>query len=116
MTGISWYEAAAFVNWLNTSQNYQAAYQVSYNEGTGEWSMDLWDSAEAWQLGGENLYRHRDAHYFLPSVDEWYKAAYYDPALNVYFDYPTGQNVGDPPTAVTSGRFDCLHERTARRP
>jgi len=28
-TGISWYEAARFVNWLNTNQGYSAAYKFS---------------------------------------------------------------------------------------
>jgi formylglycine-generating enzyme required for sulfatase activity len=41
------------------------------------------------------------AHYFLPSVDEWYKAAYYDPTSGVYYDYPTGSDTA--PTPVTSG-------------
>jgi formylglycine-generating enzyme required for sulfatase activity len=41
------------------------------------------------------------ARYFLPSVDEWYKAAYYDPTSGAYFDYPTGSDSA--PTAVASG-------------
>ena len=41
------------------------------------------------------------ARYFLPSVDEWYKAAYYDPTSGVYYDYPTGSDTA--PTAVASG-------------
>ncbi len=63
--------------------------------------MELWSSADAWQLGGENLYRHKDAQYFLPSEDEWYKAAYYNPGGANYFDYPTGSDTA--PTAVASG-------------
>jgi formylglycine-generating enzyme required for sulfatase activity len=96
---ISWYEAAAFVNWLNTNTGRQAAYQLTW-DGLA-WSMTLWSSADAWQLGGENLYRHKDAFYFLPSEDEWYKAAYYNPAGPNYFLYPTGSNVT--PIAVLSG-------------
>jgi hypothetical protein len=42
--------------------------------------IDLSTSAEAWQLGGENLFRHTDARYWLPSMDKWYKAAYYNPS------------------------------------
>jgi sulfatase modifying factor 1 len=30
--------------------------------------------------------------YFLPTEDEWYKAAYYDGGAGVYYDYPTGSN------------------------
>jgi hypothetical protein len=32
------------------------------------------------------------ARYVLPSVDEWYKAAYYDPTSGIYNDYPTGSD------------------------
>jgi formylglycine-generating enzyme required for sulfatase activity len=78
-TGVSWNEAARFVNWLNTSQGFQAAYK--FTTGGVNDNIALWSSAEAWQLGGENLYRHKDAHYWLPSMDEWYKAAYYDPGV-----------------------------------
>ena len=95
-TGVSWFEAATFVNWLNTSQGYQAAYNF---DGTG--NFQLWSSAEAWQTGGENLFRHKDAYYFLPSTDEWYKAAYFDASSGAYFDYPTGSNTA--PMAVAGG-------------
>jgi hypothetical protein len=70
---MTWYEAAAFVNYLNTSTGHQAAYQIN----AGVTALTLWSSALAWQLDGENLYRHKDAFYFLPSEDEWYKAAYH---------------------------------------
>jgi autotransporter-associated beta strand protein len=95
---IDWYEAAAFVNWLNTSSGYQAAYNLTFS---GNWSMALWNSADAWTLGGTNLYRHNDAVYFLPSENEWYKAAYYNPAGTNYFLYPTGSDTA--PTGVASG-------------
>jgi formylglycine-generating enzyme required for sulfatase activity len=95
---ISWYEAAAFVNWLNTSTGKQAAYNLTFN---GSWSMTLWSSADAWQLGGENLYRHKDAEYFMTSENEWYKAAYYNPDGSNYFLYPTASS--SVPTAVGSG-------------
>ena len=97
---INWYEAAAFVNWLNTSTGNQAAYNLTF---TTSWSMNLWSSADAWQLGGENLYRNKDAVYFLPSENEWVKAAYYKGGgTNTgYWLYPTASNTA--PTAVTSG-------------
>lgn len=94
-TGITWYEATKFVNWLNTSTGHAPAYNFS------EGAFGLWSSSEAWQLGGENLYRHKDAFYFLPSEGEWYKAAYYDGATAVYYDYPTGSDT--PPIAVAGG-------------
>jgi len=96
---ISWYEAAAFVNWLNTSTGKQAAYNLTFSDGN--WSMTLWSSGQAWTAGGENLYRHKNAYYFLPSENEWHKAAYYNPAGSNYFDYPTASDSA--PTAVAGG-------------
>jgi hypothetical protein len=96
---ISWYEAAAFVNWLNTSTGKTAAYDLAWNGSA--WSMNLWSSGQAWTAGGTNLYRNKDAFYFLPSENEWYKAAYYNPGGSDYFLYPTASS--SVPTAVASG-------------
>jgi len=96
---MTWIEMAAFVNFLNTSTDHQAAYQLNASNT----ALTLWSSAEAWQLGGENLYRHKDAYYFLPSEDEWYKAAYHknDGVTANYWNYATGSD--SVPTAVASG-------------
>ena len=96
---IDWYEAAAFVNFLNTNSAKTAAYDLAFSNGS--WSMALWSSEQAWTAGGTNLYRNKDAFYFLPSEDEWYKAAYYNPTGSDYFLYPTGSDTA--PTAVASG-------------
>ena len=96
---LNWYEAAAFVNFLNTSSGKTAAYDLSWS-GT-DWSMALWSSEQAWTAGGTNLYRNKNAFYFLPSENEWYKAAYYNPAGSNYFLYPTASS--SVPTAVASG-------------
>jgi formylglycine-generating enzyme required for sulfatase activity len=96
---VNWYEAAAFVNFLNTSTGNTAAYDLTFSNGS--WSMALWSSEQAWTAGGTNLYRNKDAFYFLPSENEWYKAAYFNPAGSNYFLYPTASNTA--PTAVASG-------------
>ena len=101
-TSVSWNEAARFVNWLNTSQGFQAAYNFTTDGVNAD--IALWSSTDAWQLGGENLYRHKDAHYWLPSMDEWYKAAYYNPNTGEYGDYPSLD--GSVPDAVSSGTAD----------
>jgi formylglycine-generating enzyme required for sulfatase activity len=72
----SWYEAAQFVNYLNTSSGYQAAYKFTGTQGTSNYALGTWSEMDAWE--GENLYRHKDAHYFLPTEDEWVKAAYWN--------------------------------------
>jgi formylglycine-generating enzyme len=103
-TSVSWNEAARFVNWLNTSTGRTPAYkfarqpgEVGYNENS---DILLWDPSDP-GYDPNNLYRNRLAPYVLPSVHEWYKAAYYDPTSGAYFDFPTGSNSA--PTPVASG-------------
>jgi hypothetical protein len=98
-TDISWYEAAAYVNWLNTSKGYQEAYKLTWDGSA--WIMGLWTGEEAWTSGGTNLHRHKNAVYFLPSQSEWIKAAHYNHFGSNYFDYPTASDTA--PTAVVSG-------------
>ena len=74
--GISWYDAARFVNYLNTSSDRSAAYKFDVNG-----SFQLWSSSDD-GYNANNKFRNSKALYFLPSVDEWYKAAYFDPAKN----------------------------------
>jgi len=73
---VTWYDAAQFVNWLNTSTGRHAAYNFTGTLGEGTFSA--WDPEEA--AGGTNLYRHKDAFYYLPTEDEWVKAAYWNGA------------------------------------
>jgi len=97
---VTWYQTAAFVNYLNTSTGHVAAYQLDAESTT----LTLWSSAQAWQAGGENLYRNKDAYYFLPSENEYYKAAYYDPNKvggAGYWKYATGSDAA--PFPVASG-------------
>jgi hypothetical protein len=100
-TGISWNEAARFVNWLNTSSSFSAAYKFS--TGGNNDDIALWTSADA-GYDAANPFRNANAHYYLPSEDEWYKAAYYDPNKSGgagYYNYATGSDTA--PTAVAGG-------------
>ena len=103
-TSLSWYEAAQFINWLNTSNSVsrrRTSCPAPGDVGYGATSnIELWPSGDP-GYNPNNLFRNSQAHYFLPSVDEWYKAAYFDPSGGVYYDYPTGSNSA--PTAVASG-------------
>lgn len=102
-TGVSWNEAARFVNWLNTSQGYSPAYKFAAAPGSGGYNANtdliLWSPSDP-GYNAANQFRNSLANYFLPSADEWYKAAYYDPA-GTYYNYATGSDT--PPTAVASG-------------
>jgi len=97
-TGISWNEAARFVNWLNTSTGNQAAYKFT-TSGVND-NIALWASGDA-GYDASNPYRNSLAKYVLPSYNEWYKAAYYNPTNSTYYDFPNGSNTA--PTAVASG-------------
>ncbi len=71
---VSFYDTLRFSNWLHNGQQ---------GPGTTE------DGAYDMSLGA-GVVRKAGARVFLPSEDEWYKAAYYDGTSSVYYDYPTG--------------------------
>lgn len=74
-TNISWNEAARFVNWLNIREGHPPAYKYT-TSGVND-NIALWVSSDD-GYDPNNEYRNSNAYYFLPSEDEWYKAAYYD--------------------------------------
>ncbi len=92
---VSWIEAALFVNWLNESTGHAPAYKFEDIRGIDPpppnailRGFALWEPGDA-GYDPNNLFRNRRAFYFLPNVDEWYKAAYYDPKTESYFPFPT---------------------------
>jgi formylglycine-generating enzyme required for sulfatase activity len=95
---MSWYESAAFVNWLNTSKGFTPAYNLTWSGST--WSMALWTVGNA-SYDANNQYRSSLAKYFLPSENEFYKAAFGKSVGRGYYLYPTASDTA--PTAVTSG-------------
>ena len=97
-TSVTWNEAARFVNWLNTSTGNQAAYKFT-TSGVND-NIALWQDGDA-GYDVNNKYRNSLAKYFLPSYNEWYKAAYYDPSNSTYYNFATGSDTA--PTSVASG-------------
>jgi formylglycine-generating enzyme len=59
---VSFYDAIRFANWLNNGQ------------GSGDTETGAYTLAD-----GTGVIRNAGATWFLPTGDEWYKAAYYDP-------------------------------------
>jgi integrase/recombinase XerD len=92
---LSWFEAALFVNWLNTSTGNSPAYNFDANG-----DFQLWQPGDAGYKSA-NAFRNSQSRYVLPSVDEWYKAAFYDPVTDQFFDFPNGSNIA--PIPVASG-------------
>ena len=99
-TGISWIEAAKFVNYLNVSSGNAMAYK--FNAGG---TFQLWSSTDA-GYNPTNAYRNSLAKYFLPSTDEWYKAAFGSPT-GIWSDYSNGLNT--PPEMTTGGSTGAVY-------
>lgn len=111
-TGISWNQAARFVNWLNTSNGYSPAYKFTSQPGDAGYNsnenIQLWAVTDS-GYNPDNQYRNSNAYYFLPSEDEWYKAAYYNGIDDSYYLYATQQNTA--PTAVSEGSSGAVYDQ-----
>jgi len=93
--GISWNEAATYVNWLNTSKGYQAAYKFSGS------TFQLWSSTDV-GYNANNMFRNSLAKYVIANSDEWYKAAYGN-LDGTWNNFPTGSdNIPDPVASGTA--------------
>ena len=114
-TGVTWNEAARFVNWLNTSSGFQPAYKFSTQPGDVDYdsneNIQLWEDGEA-GFNAANPFRNSQAQFVLSSWDEWYKAAYHDATAGTagtYFSYPTGSDtVPDGIDVVGDTVFDAV--------
>ena len=92
-TGVSWYGAATYVNWLNTSTGGTAAYK--FVGGT----FQLWAPTDA-GYNANNMFRNSLAKYVIASSNEWYKGAY-GKADGSWSNFPNGSDSA--PTTVASG-------------
>jgi sulfatase modifying factor 1 len=94
----SWYEAAKFCNWLTTGSAATGVYSF-----TGS-------IANPTGVTINRDYRNSSGMaYFIPTEDEWYKAAYYDGNAGVYYNYPTGSNsVPDGIDSAGDTAFDAV--------
>ena len=104
---VSWYEAAQFVNYLNTIMNNPVAYKFTGTHGTSDYALSTWSAAEA--DNGTNLYRHKDAKYYLPTEDEWVKAAYWNgTTLQLYANASAGDLLGNGRPDPTKWKYNNL--------
>jgi hypothetical protein len=101
-TSVSWNEAARFVNWLNTSTGGSDAYK--FTTGGVNDNIAVWTAADTLDYEATNPYRSKRATYVLPSFNEWYKAAYYNPTNSTYYNFANGSDTA--PGAVASGTAD----------
>ncbi len=83
---ISFWDSLRFTNWLHNGQPTGAQNSVTTEQGA-------YPVFGYTGMNGASIGRSANAKYWLPSEDEWYKAAYYDPAVGHYWDYPTRSDV-----------------------
>ena len=98
------WDASRFTNWMHNGQ--PMGLQDLTTTESGAYLLD----GVTYPLN-TSITRIAGARFFLPSEDEWYKAAYYDPDLNGgaggYWDYATRSNT--PPTSEAPPGTDLVN-------
>jgi formylglycine-generating enzyme required for sulfatase activity len=74
---VKWFDAARFANWMTNGQG-------NADTETGAYTLNGTASGIIIKNVGATIY--------IPTEDEWYKAAYYNGATSSYSLYPNGQN------------------------
>jgi formylglycine-generating enzyme len=99
---VTWYDTIRFANWLNNGQGNGSTETGAYTLLGGTPTPS----------NGNSITRNPGATVFLPSENEWYKAAYYNPATSSYFKYPTSSNTAPtaeaPPGGSNSANYNTF--------
>jgi formylglycine-generating enzyme required for sulfatase activity len=81
---VSWYDAIRFANWLHNGR------------GNGDTESGAYTLVGGTPIptNSDSIVRNPSAKWWIPSDDEWYKAAYHknDGVTGNYWDYPTSTN------------------------
>jgi formylglycine-generating enzyme required for sulfatase activity len=109
VTYVSWFDAARFCNWLHNGRPSGAQTAATTENGTYPLNGAT--------TGGLTISRNPGAKYWIPSENEWYKAAYHQPTgqggdVDNYWLYPTGSNAAPtaevPPGGAGSANFNSV--------
>jgi formylglycine-generating enzyme len=108
---VSWGDAARFTNWLNNGQPTGAQDLATTEDGA--YYLNGAITNEALMAVTRNV----DAKFWIPTENEWYKAAYHknDGITGNYFDYPTGSDsvpsndLVDPDPGNNANFYDDSH-------
>ena len=108
---VSFYDAMRFCNWLHNG-----AEEGSDTENGAYTLLPAVDPLTGSPTNGVTVIRNAGAKFALPTEDEWYKAAYYQPQAlggdsDNYWLYPTGGNVvpnaGTPPGTAPAANYNA---------
>jgi formylglycine-generating enzyme required for sulfatase activity len=104
VTYVTWIDAARFVNWLHNGQPTGSQNNATTEDGV--YTLN----GEINGIGSDSITRNTGAKWFIPTENEWYKAAYYQPAGELggdddsYWSYPMKTNsvpYSDQPPGLT---------------
>jgi sulfatase modifying factor 1 len=79
---VNWFDTIRFANWMNNGE-------VPGSTETGAYTLF---GGTPIPSNAASIARNPGASVFLPNINEWYKAAFYDPATKSYFQYATSSN------------------------
>ncbi len=102
-TYVSWFSAARFANWMANGQ--PAGLQDDSTTENGAYSLSGATNGVGFAKNAINPNTGTTTTWWIPSENEWYKAAYYDPTMNGvggYWSYPT-QSDNQPGNVIGSG-------------
>jgi formylglycine-generating enzyme required for sulfatase activity len=107
---VTWGDAARFCNWLDNGQ--PTAPEGNGTTETGAYTLN----GDVSNLTTET--RNPGAKYFIPTENEWYKCAFYNPANGSYWTFPTQSNTAPSnslilaPTSTNDANFDSWNGRS----
>jgi hypothetical protein len=94
ITFVSWLDSARFANWMANGQPTGA--QSSTTTENGAYNVSGATSGDAPAKNVTNPNTNAAPTFYIPTENEWYKAAYFDPTLNSgaggYYAYATQSN------------------------
>ena len=104
---VDFHDALRFCNWLHNGQPAGAQDDTTTEDGAYALPPEV--------LASENIVRKPNARFWLPSDDEWYKAAYHQPSeqggdSSNYWRYPTRSNdvpISEPPPGGENSANAC---------
>lgn len=99
LNNATFFDAMRFVNWIENGTPTGAQGAGTTEDGT----YSIFNGTSETRAGG--------ATYFLPSADEWYKAAYFDGAGS-YWDYPTQSNAAPTDEVPAGGANSANYNNT----
>ena len=104
ITYVSWFDAARFANWVANGS--PTGGQTTITTEDGAYTLSGQNSGVSFTKNGINPNTSAAPTFWVPSENEWYKAAYYDPTLNSgsggYWQHATKSNTA-PGNTIGSG-------------